>query len=238
MENYFKIDRFFERIPQILPYLGTTFSMVFISMLLGTILAVLVAFLRIRKIPVIHQLLSVYISFMRGTPLLVQMCIAYYGLPILFHDLFYGVFGINLNRMDAIYFVEIAFILNEGAFLGEIFRSTILAVPQVQMDAGYSIGMTYWQVMIRIILPQAFKVAIPHYGVDMIGVFHNTSLAFTLGVMEIMGRAKALGVATSHSIESFAVVAVIYIFISLVIKGVFKIIESKMNYVKGGNHGI
>lgn len=230
MGKYFDINRFFDRFPQILPYLNVTFRIVIVSMVLGTLLGIVVAVLRIRKIPVLHQILGVYISFMRGTPLLVQMFIVYYGIPLIAGNLFLNVFGINLNRTDVVVFVEIAIILNEGAFLGEIFRSAILSVPAVQSEAGYSIGMTNTQTFIRIVLPQAVKVAIPHYGVDLISVLHNTSLVFTLGVMEIMGKAKTLGAATGHSIEGFAAVACIYIVISLLLKGCFLVIESRMKY--------
>ena len=228
MSEYFSPDRFWTRIPQILPYLSVTLRMVIVAMGFGTLLAIFVAVLRIKRVPVLDQLLSVYISFMRGTPLLVQMCVAYYGIPILFGKVFLNVFNVNLNRMDPLIFVEIAFILNEGAFLGEIFRSAILSVPVVQAEAGYTIGMTGTQVFLRIVLPQSLLVAIPHYGADLIGVFQNTSLAFTLGVLDMMGRAKTLGVATGFTLEGFVAVAVIYIVISLLLKGCFLLLEKKL----------
>ncbi len=229
MGSYFSGERFLERIGQILPYLVVNLKMVFWSMLFGTILAIGLAILRLKKIPVIEQILVVFISYMRGTPLLVQMCIAYYGIPIVFGNLFMSLFGINLNRLDSIIFVSIAFILNETAFLGEIFRSSILAVPVVQTEAGLTVGMTRLQTLFRIVLPQAIHVAIPHYGVDLIGVFHNTSIAFTLGVLEMMARAKTLGQASGHTIEGFVVVAIIYIIISLILKGLFCLLEKKLN---------
>jgi L-cystine transport system permease protein len=233
MGSYFDGTRFVTRIGQILPYVFVNFRMVFWAMLLGTILAVFVAILRIKKIPVVNQLLLVFISFMRGTPLLVQMCLAFYGIPIVFGKLFLNVFGINLNRFDAYIFVIIAFILNEAAFLGEIFRSAILAIPILQTEACYSIGMTKSQTLFRVVLPQAVHVAIPQYGADLIGVFHNTSIAFTLGVLDMMARAKTLGVSTGHTIEGFVVVALIYIVISLSLKGLFKLLEKKLEFGRG-----
>ena len=139
-----------------------------------------------------------------------------------------NLFGINLNRLEPVIFVEIAIILNEGAFLGEIFRGAITSVPAVQSEAGYSIGMTGAQTFFRIVLPQAFKVAIPHYGVDFIGVFQNTSLVFILGVVDILGKAKTLGAATGHSLEGYLSAAIIYVSFSLLLKGVFLFIESRM----------
>ena len=230
MGKYFDIGRFFDRLPKILPYLNITFQIVIVTMILGTLLGIMVAILRIRKIPILHQILGIYISFMRGTPVLVQMFITYYGIPLVLGNLFLDLFGINLNSVNVLIFVEIAIILNEGAFLGEIFRSAILAIPSVQSEAGYSIGMTNTQTFIRIVLPQAIKVAIPQYGVDLIGVFQNTSLVFVLGVLDIMGKAKTLGVATGHAIEGFVAVACIYIVISLLLKAGFLFLESRMAY--------
>lgn len=228
MGTYFSFSRFLERFGQIFPYLKVTLNMVLVSMFFGTILGIIVAALRIKKIPVLHQILSVYISFMRGTPLLVQICVANYGIPLLCGRLFMELFGINLNRVDVLIFTNLAFVLNEGAFLSEIFRSAILSVPSVQTEAGYTIGMTELQTFTKIVLPQAVNIAIPPYGVDLLSLFHNTSIAFTLGVVDMMGRAKTLGVATGHTLEGFVVVAIFYIVISLIIKVIFVIAERRM----------
>lgn len=233
MGSYFSLERFINVFLPILSCINVTFHIVIVSMILGTMLGIVVAVARIKEIPVLHQILGVYISFMRGTPLLVQMFIAYYGIPIILGPVFDSLFGINLNRVDVTVFVEIAIILNEGAFLGEIFRSAILSVPSIQSEAGYSIGMTNTQTFFRIVLPQAVKVAIPQYGTDLIGVFQNTSLVFTFGVLDIMGKAKTIGAATGHTLEGFVVVACIYIVICLLLKGFFLLVESRMKYGRG-----
>lgn len=229
MGNYFSAERFINVFPKVISNLSVNLHIVFWSMLLGTILAIFVAVLRIRRVPVISGLLGIYISFMRGTPLLVQMMIAFYGIPIVLGNIFLNLFGINLDRLEPVIFVEIAIILNEGAFLGEIFRGAITSVPSVQAEAGYSIGMTGAQTFYRIVLPQAFKVALPHYGVDFIGVFQNTSLVFILGVVDLLGKAKTLGAATGHSLEGYLSAAIIYISFSLFLKGVFLLIENRLN---------
>ncbi len=228
MGNYFSIERFLNVFPKIISNLSVNFHIVFWSMLLGTILAVFVAVLRLKKIPVISQIISVYISFMRGTPLLVQMMIAFYGIPLLLGTVFMNIFGINLNRIEPAIFVEIAIIMNEGAFLGEIFRGAITSVPVVQAEAGYSIGMTGAQTFRRIVLPQAFKVALPHYGADFVGVFQNTSLVFTLGVVDVLGKAKTLGAATGHALEGYIAATIIYVSFSLLLKGAFLLLEKKI----------
>jgi len=228
MGNYFSVERFIKVFPKVISCLSVNLHIVFWSMLFGTILAIFVALIRVYKIPVISAFLGIYISFMRGTPLLVQMMIAFYGIPIVLGNLFMNLFGINLNRLEPVIFVEIAIILNEGAFLGEIFRGAITSVPAVQAEAGYSIGMTGVQTFFRIVLPQAFKVALPHYGVDFIGVFQNTSLVFILGVVDVLGKAKTIGAATGHSIEGYLAATIIYIFFSLFLKGLFYYLN-KMN---------
>ena len=229
MSNYFDSERFVSVFPKIISNLGVNFHIVFWSMLLGTILAVFVAVIRLKGIPAVRQIMGVYVSFMRGTPLLVQMLIAYYGIPLLFGDFFQNLLGVNLNRIEPVVFVEIAIVLNEGAFLGEIFRGAILAVPAIQSEAAYSIGMTGTQTFIRIILPQFVRIAIPHYGVDMVGVFQNTSLVFTLGVIDVLGKAKTVGQATGHTLEGYVAATIIYIAFSLILKGAFILLEKQLS---------
>ena len=133
MTNIFSWERFWNIIPKLTPYLLITFQIVLVGLLFGTLLGIIVAILRLKKIPVIHQILSVYISFMRGTSMLLQMMVIYYGLPSLFEQI-----GININDLDKLIFVYLTFVLNLGAFLGEEFRAAILAVPKEQTEAGYS----------------------------------------------------------------------------------------------------
>jgi L-cystine transport system permease protein len=123
--------------------------------------------------------------------------------------------------------------MNEAAFLGETIRGAILSVPQVQKEAGYSIGMTKSQTFIHIILPQAIKVLVPAYGTTLVGMIQSTSMLYTIGVVDIMQRSRSIGSATGHLFEGYAVCAVIYIISSLLIKLVFNIIERRMSYGRG-----
>lgn len=223
MSEFFSFSRFINEIPLILPYLKTSLLMLLACTVFGTVLGIFVALLNLKKVPVIHQILMVYISFMRGTPLLVQMMIVFYGLPLLIQ----AISGININRWDTVIFVDIAIILNEGAFLGEIFRGSILSIDPVQTEAALTVGMTRGQAYRRIILPQAVRIAIPPYGNDIVGVFKNTSLAYCLGVIDLMGRAKTIGTATGHAIEAFIIVTVIYIVFSLILRLFFNVLDKK-----------
>lgn len=231
MGAYFDFDRFISAIPQILPSMGITFLIVGVSIVIGTLLAVVIALIRIKGVPVLKQLLAVYVSFMRGTPLLVQMMLIYYGLPLLV----YRLLGVNINRWDTLIFVIIAYILNEAAFLGELFRSSILSIDATQTEAGLAVGMTGFQTFVRIVLPQAVKVVIPSFGTDLIALFQNSSLVYMLGVIDIMGRAKSVGTATGHSLEPYIFVSLLYISISLIMKLVFNGVDKRTNY--GRRHG-
>lgn len=226
MVDLFDWDRFFTNIPQIVAYLPVTFKIVFYATLFGVILALLVAVIRIKKIPILQQVAGIYVSFMRGTPMLVQLLVVFYGIPILMQQLF----NINVNRWDKIIFVYITYILNQGAFLSEIFRCSILAIPTGQLEAAYSVGLTQFQAFRRIILPQAVRVAVPSFGSDFIGLFQNTSLAFLIGVVDIMGRAKTIGTATKHVLEAYVFIAIFFIIISLLVKGAFYLLDKKLAY--------
>lgn len=230
MNDVFSIERFLGVIPKLIPYIGISIKIVLYGLVVGSILGIIVAVLRIKRIPVINQILSVYISFMRGTSMLVQLMLIYYGLPVFLKSLF----GIDINSWDKMLFVYMTFILNEGAFLGELFRAAIESVPVDQTEAGYSVGLTGPQTFIRIVLPQAVKTAIPGYGVDIIGMFHNTSIAFTLGVVDLVGRAKTLGTASGHELEAYAFVAVIYIVISILLRVLFYVLDKKYSFGREG----
>lgn len=229
MANLFSWERLWNIIPQLSPYLLITFQIVIIGLLFGTLLGILVAILRLKKIPILHQLLSVYISFMRGTSMLIQMMVIYYGLPLLLNN-----FGIDINGLDKLVFVEITFILNYGAFLGEEFRAAILAVPKEQTEAGYSIGLTWSQTFFHIILPQALLTALPAYGAEAVSCFHLTSIAFTLGVVDFLGRANTLGSASGHLLETYLYVAFVYIVISMLLRLGFYLLEKKFSFGREG----
>lgn len=160
--------------------------------------------------------------------MLVQMLIVYYGLPMLLQ----ATVGVDINRWDKVNFVIVAFILNEGAFLSEIFRGSILAIPKGQMEAGYTVGMTTLQTFRRIILPQAFRIAIPPLGMDMVGLMQSCSLAYMIGVVEMIGRAHALGTYTRHYFEPYISTAFIFIILSLLLRGFFKLLDMKLGQGK------
>lgn len=225
MEELFSWQRFLENIPKMLPYLSVTFEIVLLGAVLGSVLGLLIAIINVKKIPVLHQVCLGYISFMRGTPMLVQLYLVLYGLPILLQPIIGGNIGREWNR---IVFASITFILNEGAFLGVIFQSGLQAIAAGQMEAGYCVGLTEWQCFRRVIIPQALRVVLPPFGTDMVYLFQGTALAFTVGVVDFMGRATTIGNASGHALEAYVLVAIVYMICSLAIRLAFTKINSSL----------
>lgn len=226
MGDFFSLERLIENIPILLRYLPVTFEIVLIATTAGVVLAILLAAARIYQIPVAKWISRIFVSFILGTPILVQMFIIYYGLPLVL----WNVFGIDINGWDKLIFVLITYALNQSAFLAEIFRSAILSVPVGQTEAGYSVGLTGVQTFMRIVLPQAFRVAIPSFSVNLVGLFQDTSLAFMIGIIDIMGKAKLLQTSTQHVLECYIIIAVVFVCISVAIRLVFRALDQKLQY--------
>ncbi len=227
MGDLFSIDRFLDEIPVLLPYLIENLKVLLWATVFGVILGLLITAVRMKKIPVLYQATVVYISFMRVTPMLVQLMLIYYGLPAFIDP----VLGTNISReWPPILFAYTTFILNQGAFLSSIFYGAIKGVPKEQFEAGLSVGMTKLQTFRRIIAPMAVRIALPPFGTDFVGVFHNASLVYVIGVVDIMGRAKSIGSATGHVLEAYVIVALVFIIFSLATRAVFGYVGKKLDY--------
>ncbi|AAW84502.1 amino acid ABC transporter permease [Aliivibrio fischeri] len=209
-----------ELLPILFKYLGTTMEMALWGLLFSLALALVLANLRVFKVPVFDQLSQLYISFFRGTPLLVQLFLLYYGLPQVF-PIFVG--------LDAFSAAVIGLTLHFAAYMAESIRAAIIGIDRSQMEASLSIGMTTSQAMRRIILPQATRVALPslmNYFIDMI---KSTSLAFTLGVAEIMAKAQMEASSSFKFFEAFLAVALIYWGVVVILTRVQIWAEEKLN---------
>lgn len=207
-------------IPIILSYVPLTLFMASVGMLLGVILASLLAVERIVKVPVLDWVVLVFISFFRGTPLLVQLFLFYYGLPQVLS------FLTNINGITA---TIMGLTLHFAAYMSETIRAAITGVDRSQWEAAQSVGMTQSQLMRRIILPQAARVAAPtlvNYFIDMI---KSTSLAFTLGVTEMMGAAQKEAAGSFKYFEAYLAVALIYWGIVEVLSQIQKLLETRLN---------
>ena len=216
----------FEKILSALP---VTLNISIVTMIFSLILSFFVAMVRINKVKIISRLATVYVSFIRGTPLLVQIYLSYYGIPKFLNHMNVR-FGwtLNVNNVPVIVFVYIAFILNMSAYMSETFRAAILSVEKGQMEAAISIGMSKWQAMRRIILPQAFVIALPNFGNSFISLLKDTSLAFVVSVVELMGKAKIVGAAGLNFFEVYIVVALIYWAVCIIVERFLIILEKKI----------
>lgn len=206
--------------PLLLKYLNVTITMAVISMLIALVLSLVIALIRTYKIRVLYSLSSVYISFFRGTPLLVQLFLLYYGVPQIFPI---------FKSMNAYTAAVIGLSLNASAYMAEIIRGSILSVDKGQMEAALSVGMTSLQGMKNIVLPQAARTAIPSLANSFIDLLKGSSLAFTLGVAEIMAKAQMEAAGSYKFFEAYLAVAIIYWGIVIVFSYLQKKLENKMN---------
>ena len=188
-------------VPVILRYVPLTLGMAIAAMAMALALASVLAVIRVLKVPVVDGVVGVFISFFRGTPLLVQLFLFYYGLPQIFSA---------LTQINGVTAAIMGLTLHFSAYMAESIRGAITGVDRSQWEAAASVGMTRLQAMRRIVLPQAARVAAPtllNYFIDMI---KSTSLAFTLGVTEMMGAAQKEAAGSFRYFEAFLVVAIVY----------------------------
>ncbi|GGH23348.1 amino acid ABC transporter permease [Paenibacillus segetis] len=230
MPNIFDIELVFTLIPKLLKYLPVTIELTAISMLVGLLLGLLLALIKIKKIPVLYQLSVVFISFIRGTPILVQLYLTYAGIPlILKYYNFYHDTGYNVNSIPSIFYVLLALSLNEAAYSSEIIRAALLSVDKGQIEAAHSLGMTYGQVLKRIILPEAFIVALPTLGNALIGLMKGTSLAFVCSVVEITAQSRILAGNNLRFFESYCSLALIYWGMTILIERAIALLERRLD---------
>ncbi|SIO22887.1 amino acid ABC transporter permease [Salinivibrio sp. ES.052] len=197
----FDFDYMASLFPLLLRYLGITMEMAILGLIFALALAVAIALIRVFRVPVLNGLAQVFISFFRGTPLLVQLFLLYYGLPQVIP---------SLVGMEAFTAAVIGISLHFSSYMAESIRAAITGVDRSQMEASLAVGMTTRQAMQRIILPQAVRIALPslmNYFIDMIKA---TSLAFTLGVAEIMAQAQMEASSSFKFFEAYLAVALIY----------------------------
>lgn len=209
---------------EIIKALPLTLIIAIAPILIGLLIGIAVAFLRMNPIKILTPIANFYVSFYRGTPVIMHIMIIYFGVPILFQS----TFGISLNFVPIAVFVIIALALNAGAYLSEIIRSGILSVSKGQIDAAYSIGMTTSETLRRIVLPQAFASALPNLTNIIIGFLHATSIAFLVSVKELTGAANIVASSNLKFLEAFIAVGIIYWGITIIIELVAQLIERKI----------
>ena len=189
----------------LLPGLTMTIPLTVISFTLAMVIATITALIQFVHVRVLTQIARFYIWVIRGTPLLVQLFVVFYGLPDV---------GIMLDPFPA---AVIVFAINEGAYCAETMRAALEAVPVGQIEAGYCVGMSYMQIMRRIVLPQALRTAFPPLSNSLIGLVKDTSLASNITVMEMFMATQRIAARTYEMLPLYCEVAVIYLLFSTVL---------------------
>lgn len=201
----------------LLPGLTMTIPLTVISFSIAMVIATAVALIQFAHVKVLSQIARFYIWVVRGTPLLVQLFVVFYGLP--------GV-GILIEPFPA---AVLVFSINEGAYCAETIRAALESVPAGQMEAGYCVGMTYLQTMRRIVLPQALRTAFPPLFNSLISLLKDTSLAANITVTEMFMATQRIVARTYESLPLYLEVAFIYLMFSTILTQVQRWGEKKLN---------
>jgi cystine transport system permease protein len=207
--------------PLLMAGLRFTVPLTLLSFAFGLILGLAVAVVRLFGPAPLAAFMTFYVWIFRGTPLLVQLFLIFYGLPSV---------GIVLDAFPA---ALIGFTLNIGAYTSEIIRATIISVPKGQWDAAYSIGMSWHQVMIRTILPQAARVAVPPLSNTFIALVKDTSLAAAITVPELFQAAQRIVAVTYEPLILYVEAALIYLALSTVLSQLQVYLEGRLGRYSG-----
>ena len=212
---------FFEYVGQCMPQLTMglklTLQMTILSLVLAVIVGMITCLFSISKVKPLNWISGIYLSLIRGTPLMVQAFFIYFGIT--------GALGIRITSFSAAILV---LCLNAGAYLSEIFRSGIAAVNKGQMEAARSLGLPYGVAMRKIILPQAIRIVIPSVLNQFIITLKDTSILSVIGCGELMRQGQLIVARNYESIKTYAIVAVMYYVVVVVLTKIFQLVERRL----------
>ncbi len=191
-------ELFLRALPLLKLAILTTLALGFLSFAFGSVVGLAIALARISSVRALRALAFAYVSVFRGTPLLLQLLVIYFGLPY---------YGVVLSPFAA---ATLALTLFVAAYLSEDFRVGLLAVEKGQWEAAVSLGMGYWKMQQRVILPQGLRIAVPSVSSRLIGLMKDTSLASTITVVEMTRVANQVGAATFRYMDMFLIVGAVY----------------------------
>ncbi len=197
--------------------LAMTVPLTLLSFSIGLIIAIITAMIRYARVPVLDAIARFYIWVIRGTPLLVQLFVVFYGLPKT---------GITIEAFPA---ALIVFSVNEGAYCAETMRAALESVPVGQIEAGYCVGMSYLQIMRRILLPQALRTAFPPLSNSLIGLVKDTSLASNITIAEMLVTTQRIVARTYEPLALYLEVGLIYLLICTALTFLQRWGEKKLN---------
>lgn len=192
-----------------------------VSVLFGILLGIVIALFKISRSKALNGLAWFYVWIFRGTPMLMQLFVFYYALPLFTYD----VFGVSL-RIPALIAAFIAFSLNSAAYLSEIFRGAIQSIDKGQMEAAKALGMSYYQAMFKIIIPQSYRRLIPPLGNELITLVKDTSLVASISLFDLLRTVQVMNNSSGEWVY-FIYAGVIYLFVTSIIQLVFDRLEKK-----------
>lgn len=192
-----------------------------VSVLFGILLGIVIALFKISRSKALNGLAWLYVWIFRGTPMLMQLFVFYYALPLFTYD----VFGVSL-RIPALLAAFIAFSLNSAAYLSEIFRGAIQSIDKGQMEAAKALGMSYYQAMFKIIIPQSYRRLIPPLGNELITLVKDTSLVASISLFDLLRTVQVMNNSSGEWVY-FIYAGVIYLFVTSIIQLVFDKLEKK-----------
>lgn len=205
----------------LVPGLTMTIPLTALAFALALLIALLTALVQFAHVKILKDFARLYIWIMRGTPLLVQLYVIFYGLPNV---------GIMIPPFPA---AVLVFAFNEGAYAAETMRAALEAVPHGQLEAGYCVGMSYIQTIWRIVLPQALRTAFPPLSNELIAMVKDTSLAANITVTEMFMATQRIVARTYEPLALYIEVALIYLLFSTVLTKLQRIGEKRLNLYEG-----
>lgn len=229
MPDIFNPSYIIQDIPAILRGLPVTLEIVLFAAIVGWAFGLLLALVKMHRIPVLYQICGVFVSFTRGTPELVQLFLAFYGIPVVLqYTNYYWGTGISINGIPKMLFVLVAFTNIMAAYSAESFRATLEGVDKGQMEAALSTGLSKFDAYRKIVLPQALVVAVPSLGAQFVSMLKGTSLAFVVSVVDMTSAGQLAASRTYRYLEMYIALAALYWILSGLFSVLFRVIEKRL----------
>ncbi|MER2078218.1 amino acid ABC transporter permease [Psychrobacillus psychrotolerans] len=228
--NYtFLIDTFFIALSGV----PITLLVTIVALLIALPLGFLLALTRINQVPVLNWFSRIYVSFVRGTPIIIQIFIVYASVPLIL-SLFFEKYNININvyNINPVWYAFIVFSFSTTAILIEVFRSALSTVNKGQLEAAQSVGLSNFQAYRRIVIPQALVVALPNICTATVNLIKATSLGYAMSLQEITLKAKVAANVGYNYVEAYIDIFLVYIILCSLVEYGFKIYEKRLRRYK------
>ncbi|MFD2115866.1 amino acid ABC transporter permease [Paenibacillus yanchengensis] len=211
-----------------------TLLVTFVALLISVPIGFLFALVRLKRIPILHQLTTIYVSFVRGTPIIIQIFVLYSSIPLIINQLLtannitFAIYDIH-----PLWYAFVIFSFNTAATLSEVFRGALQTVDRGQLEAAHAVGLTTKQAYRSIIIPQMLVAALPNLCTATVNLIKATSLGYAISLPEITLRTKVAANLGYHYLEAYLVIFVVYLILCLLVEQLFKWWEQYMRRHEG-----